>query len=289
MKAAIKDGLRKVIALTVSLMGRNRVGRYLYSQIITSAMTRTRTASYRGVTLMFAVPNAQNTWRVETFATKEPETLEWIDALPKGAALWDIGANVGLYTCYAAKARDCRVVAFEPSVFNLELLARNVYLNDLVHQVTIVPLALSDQIAVSRLNMTTTEWGGALSTFGREYGHDGRSLHKIFEYQMLGVSIVDAVERLGIPAPDFIKLDVDGIEHLILRGGESILRRVQGILIEINDDFAEQAEGCAAYLRRAGLSLVEKRHSQLVEESAFRGAFNQIWARVLPASPATPA
>ena len=57
--------------------------------------------------------------------------------------------------------------AFEPSVFNLELLARNIFGNDLVRQITIVPLPLSDTLAVNTLNMTSTEWGGALSSFGQ--------------------------------------------------------------------------------------------------------------------------
>jgi len=75
----------------------------------------------------------------KVFATKEPETLEWIDRIPEKSVLWDIGANVGLYSCYAAKARGCRVFAFEPSVFNLEILARNIFLNQLTDQITIVP------------------------------------------------------------------------------------------------------------------------------------------------------
>ena len=57
--------------------------------------------------------------RIKTYATKEPETLQWIDEFEKGSVLWDIGANIGLYSLYAAKSRQCRVIAFEPSVFCL--------------------------------------------------------------------------------------------------------------------------------------------------------------------------
>ena len=77
-----------------------------------------------------------------------------------------VGANVGIYSVYAAKVRECKVYAFEPSVFNLEILARNIHLNELVEQVTIVPLPLSNRLQKSKLNMSTTDWGGALSTFG---------------------------------------------------------------------------------------------------------------------------
>ncbi len=123
--------------------------------------------------------------------------------------------------------------------------------------------------------------GGALSTFGQAYGHDGQPMRKVFEFQTIGISMVDALELLKIPQPDYIKMDVDGIEHLILQGGQAILQQVQGVLIEINDEFVEQSQSCASYLKKAGLTLVDKRHSQMVEEGAFKSAFNQIWSRTV--------
>lgn len=124
--------------------------------------TITRRIRYGQHELTFQMPNSVNAFRIDTFATKEPETLSWIDALPTGCVLWDIGANVGLYSCYAAKARNCQVYAFEPSVFNIEILARNIVLNDLVDRVTVVPLPLSSlgQINVMRIP-TGTRGGGA--------------------------------------------------------------------------------------------------------------------------------
>ncbi len=264
----------------MGLLDATRAGRFIYAQILDSIMSRTRTVEHDGHRLVFCVPNAQNRYRIDTFSTKEPETLDWIDRIPRGAVFWDIGANVGLYSCYAAASRSCRVLAFEPSVFNLELLARNIHLNGLTDRVTIVPLALSDSLAVSKLNMSNTDWGGALSTFGRAFGHDGHSLKKVFEFGTVGLSMLDAVEALQLPWPDYIKMDVDGIEHLILRGGQPVLRQVREILVEINDGFDEQARGSALCLESAGLSLLTKRHSQMVEDSEFRSAFNQIWARI---------
>ena len=122
-------------------------------------MSRVKEVSNDGLILKFSVPNALNRYRVESFSTKEPETLEWIDRFPDDAVLWDIGANVGLYTIYAAK-KGIRVFAFEPSVFNLEVLARNIFINGVGNQVTIIPLPLSGQLIESSLKMTTTDWGG---------------------------------------------------------------------------------------------------------------------------------
>jgi FkbM family methyltransferase len=262
-------------------MGKTIMGRYFYDQVIINALSKTQRVEHGGVSLIFSASNWVNKYRADSFSTKEPETLEWIDGLPEDSVLWDVGANVGLYSCYAAKRRSIRVFAFEPSVFNLESLARNIYLNGLVERITIVPLPLSDSLAVNRLNMTSTEWGGAMSTFGQNYGHDGEVLHKVFEIPTIGLSMVDAVELLKIPQPDYIKMDVDGIEHLILKGGMPILSKAQGVIIEINDQFAAQAREADLYLQQAGFSLKEKRHADYFDTvtTAARYTYNQIWIK----------
>jgi hypothetical protein len=86
----------------------------------------------------------------------------------------------------------------------------------------------------------------------------------------------EAVDKLGIGMPDFLKLDVDGIEHLILAGGERVLRSVQGVLVEVFADFAEQAERTTSYLQQAGLTLIS---SHADAEAGDIGTRNQIWAR----------
>ena len=82
-----------------------------------------------------------------------------------------------------------------------------------------------------------------------------------------------------MPVPHYIKMDVDGIEHFLLQGGSKVLKEVQGILVEINDDFTEQAEVSKKLLEEAGLTLLEKRHSEMFEGSKFQNLFNQIWIR----------
>lgn len=269
----IKIIIKRLIMRVTVFLSRKSVGQYIYQEIIDAVMNLTMTANHYTLRMTFAVPNWLNRYRVSTFATKEPETLEWIDSIPAGSVLWDVGANIGLYTVYAAKKRNCRVFAFEPSVFNLELLARNIFLNGLQNQVTVVPIALSDKIGVSLFKMSTTAWGGALSTFGQDFDQNGATLRNIFEYRTLGVSMADAVTLLGIPEPQFIKIDVDGIEHFILRGGGSLLNKVEGILVEINDTFPAQAEESARHLKNAGLSLYKKC------DLGVSNQYNQWWVR----------
>jgi len=275
----MKKHLRKLIASATRLIGASQAGEAVLEAILQGGMERTQEVSSRGVSLRFAVPNRINRFRAKSFASKEPETLDWIDQLPKNCTLWDVGANVGLYSIYAAKKRECQVVAFEPSVFNLELLARNLFLNGLQERVSLVPLALSDKLAVNQLRMTTTEWGGALSSFGQNFGWDGGTIDQAFSFPTLGISMDEAVGLLRLTPPDFIKMDVDGIEHIILRGGSRLLARVRGILLEINDGFAAQAEESRRLMQGAGLTLKAKLHAPMIEQSAFANVYNQIWIR----------
>lgn len=281
MKTSIKQMTQRLICSFVDITSKTKVGQFFHNQVVSTAMGQTMAIHHSQLDLTLAVPNWLSRWRIKTFSTKEPETLEWIDDIPKGSVLWDIGANMGLYSVYAARQRNCRVLAFEPSVFNLELLARNIFLNGVNDRVCIVPFALNDKLGPSQMHMTTTDWGGALSTFGQDYGWDGKAIRQVFEFQTLGFSMEDAIQRLGLPQPGYIKMDVDGIEHVILKGGSSVLRQVKGVLIEVNDDFHEQAGQCHQLLSEAGLVLKEKRHSELIGSSTtgFQNSYNQIWVR----------
>jgi FkbM family methyltransferase len=277
----IKSSVTAIMRALVNAARQNSAGRYAVDQVVNRALEATAKVHHGSVELTFAVPNSLGHLRGATFATKEPETLEWIDGIPAGSVFWDVGANVGLYSCYAAKARGCMVFSFEPSVFNLELLARNIHLNAVSSAVTIIPLPLNDRIGVSAMNMSSTDWGGALSTFGQSYGFDGKELKKVFEFRTIGLSMDDAVTALRLPRPDFVKMDVDGIEHLILNGAAGVLGTVRGISLEINDDFEEQARESKKLLAQAGLRLVQKKHSKMIagSGSGFARTFNQVWER----------
>ena len=281
MKKVIKSVLKAIISWLLIFLRNFKTGRYVCEQILDVSMNQTKVIDHSGVKLIFAVPNSLSNYRADSFSTKEPETLEWIDSMPDGSIVWDIGANVGIYSCYAAKHRNCRVFAFEPSVFNLELLARNIFLNKLTERVTIVPLPLSDELSLNGLNMTSTVWGGALSTFGQSYGHDGETMQKVFVIPTIGLSMVDAVELLRISQPDYIKMDVDGIEHLILKGGIPVLSKTKSVLIEINDKFNTQAQEADLYLREAGFALKEKRHADYFDTytTTAKHTYNQIWVK----------
>ena len=96
--------------------------------------------------LTFFIPNKLTEWRVDTFFSKEPETLEWIDSFKKNQEIifWDIGANIGLYSLYTClKHSNSNIIAFEPSTSNLRVLSRNISMNNFENKIKIVPMPLN--------------------------------------------------------------------------------------------------------------------------------------------------
>lgn len=269
----LKKTIRKLIIVVAATTQKSRLGRYVYEIFLTMALGFKQTVKHDNLTLEFFTPNPLSRYRANTFSSKEPDTLIWLNSIPKGSVLWDIGANVGLYSIYAAK-QGVKVYAFEPSPFNLELLARNIVLNRIHELITIIPIALTDRIGPGQFKMSNTVWGGALSSFGQDFDQHGNKLNNIFEYQTIGLTMDSAISFLGIPAPHFIKMDVDGIEHLILRGGVEVLKETQSVLVEINDDFLEQKTESAHRLQSAGLTLLKK-----CEMPNAGNQYNQWWVR----------
>jgi FkbM family methyltransferase len=271
--AILKIFIKQAISCAIGLLAGNKVGAYTLTTIVNRLMEDTVKVSYKGTEMLFSIPNILTRYRATSFSTKEPDTLTWLESIPSDVVLWDVGANVGLYSVYAAKLRGVRVFAFEPSVFNLELLARNIFLNELQNCVTVIPVALSDALGPSMFKLSSTAWGGALSTFGQDFDQHGGKLNSIFEYQTMGMTMDQAILLLNIPAPRFIKIDVDGIEHFILRGGTEALKGVESVMIEVDDGFAEQAEETARHLQNAGLRLLRKSGGDAGSQ------YNQWWVR----------
>ena len=276
LKLIIKVFAKNIIRLSSQI----NAGRYFIDKLTNAILHKKKIVKHKNLKFSFYVPNRLNFFRVDTFSSKEPETLEWIDTFKKKSVFWDIGANIGLYSCYAVKRADCQVYAFEPSVFNLELLAKNIYLNSLSNKIAIISFPLFDNLAVRPFYMTTKEWGGAQSNFGESVNYEGSLMSSIFKYKTVGMSIDQAVSLLNLAKPNYIKMDVDGIEHLILKGATNTLNNTESLLIEVNDNFIKQAGDTEEYLKKAGFKLKHKRHSEIITKSTkFNSFYNQIWTR----------
>lgn len=198
---------------------------------------------------------------VANFETDEPETLLWLDDhVREGETLWDVGACVGIYSTYAALRPGVRVVAFEPKAANYGLLVEHIQINGMGERIVPLCIALGDRTCITHLQISTTLVGGAFNGLA---GHDNQfgGQESVFSQGVPAMRADDLVEVFGMDPPDHVKLDVDGIEGLILAGAERTLRRVKSILIEVEGANAtEAATRLEAPLAAAGL----------VEETAYR-------------------
>ena len=142
--------------------------------------------------IFFFVPNEATDWRVNTFYTKEPETLEWIDSFDnsKKFIFWDIGSNIGLFSIYAAiKHENVSIVSFEPSTSNLRVLSRNISINKLQKKIKIFPIALTDRSNYfSMMKEPEFKEGGALNSFGVDYNFEGKPFLPEMSYQIFATN-----------------------------------------------------------------------------------------------------
>jgi hypothetical protein len=125
--------------------------------------------------------------------------------------------------------------------------------------VTPIPVSSKDQIA--ELRMSGTEEGCALSSFGVSFGHDGRSIDTQMIYRMPGLSS-DSMLANGTVSelPSLIRIDVDGIEHLILSGARLTLRdpTLVSVLVEVIDGFGGLTSEVTQHLTESRFALKEK-------------------------------
>ena len=152
-----------------------------------------------------------------------------------GATVFDIGANFGYYAVALASRLQgqCRIYAFEPFPRTFDLLKHHIQVNGFSGVVTPVDLALSDEPGASVIN----EWPGAENSGAASLatGPDSKGV-VLTPSTPVSVNTLDAVvAQLNITRLDLMKIDVEGFEERVLRGGERTLRDLRpSILIEFH-------------------------------------------------------
>lgn len=234
------------------------------------------------ISLKIHTPNMLCLSRYNSFSSKEPEMLEWIEEFGGEGTFYDIGACIGLYSLYYAKLHKGDVVSFEPSVFNLKQLAKNISINNFSNKISIVPNPLSDTTGSAIFKNGSTDEGGALSAFGVDFGSDGKYFAGDIQYGLLGFSLDDLLNMQILSSPPaLLKIDVDGIEHYILKGAEETLKLecLRTVYIEVNAGFAEQADKIEKILITSGFTLRERKKKGQAVDDSFERSHNQIWVK----------
>lgn len=150
------------------------------------------------------------------------EELSFLGAyLRRGDLFVDVGANVGVYSLWASEIEGVDVIAFEPSSLAHARAVENVGLN-----------GLGDRIQVLRKAVAACP-GEVRLTVGED------ALNRITDDESDGSELVEQTTldaELVARRPALIKIDVEGRELDVLRGGRAaILRHRPALLVEVND------------------------------------------------------
>lgn len=206
----------------------------------------------------FVAPSPIALWRAKTLLSKEPETIRWIRSFSASDVFYDIGANVGTYSIFAA--HHCRrVYAFEPEAQNFFLLNRNVVANGLQDRIIAYPLAIAGSCKMDTLRVSSLAAGAAFHSFGTDLDFKGEQVAAVLRQGSLSVSLDELVQGHELDFPTRIKIDVDGLESEVLKGGRAVLSdaRLRGLLVEVTEDDKE-AHGVIGTLQAYGLVIVSR-------------------------------
>ena len=182
-------------------------------------------------------------FRVGKFVMNVPDDMEWafstgtyyeknvehwlreaLKILP-APVVYDVGANYGYFTLIAAE-RARRVVAFEPAASVYSVLQQNVARNELTN-VDLFPLALGAESGTRRLTLYSSSGNNSFALPPDIWTH-----LTIEGFDDVSVRTLDEmIPEEGLPAPDILKIDVEGAEWDVLLGSRRTLETSRPLII----------------------------------------------------------
>lgn len=241
-----------------------------------------------GKKLTFFTPNYIIDLLVNDFYKKEPETLQWIDAFKKDKKIifWDIGSNIGLYSIYAAtQIENIEVISFEPSTSNLRILSRNISINNLENKIKIfqIPLGLKKSNFLE-FNERIFSEGESNNSIDKNINFEGKKMKSGNKYQIFSTNIDQIIDNEILEVPDYIKIDVDGVEHLILKGGMKFFKnpKILEIQIEVNENYSDQHNNVLKIMDECSFNFKEKKRdvsSGYYDDKKYSKCYNYYFTR----------
>jgi FkbM family methyltransferase len=193
--------------------------------------------------------------------SKEPGTVEWIRSeIKPGQVFYDIGANIGVYTIFAARqvGPGGKVYAFEPHGPNFSRLSDNIVLNHL--QGVVVPCSFALHNMEGYLNFRYGSLNAGTSNSQLFMNSNGEI--KLTDDQIVELKNAVRVDTLlasrRVAPPHHVKIDIDGNEYLILQGMTSLLTSSDAplsIQVELNEP---DSDAIVAFLQDHHYDLVKK-------------------------------
>lgn len=168
---------------------------------------------------------------IQAIRNESPVIKDAIERTRSDDIFWDVGANVGAWSCFLGKA-GAEIIAFEPIQANQKALLDNLRRNNLEAQV--VPRALSDKTGdvVMHLDSRGATAGAGRASLLRSWRGSGESAILVPEVQ--------GADLEKISDPTVLKIDVEGAEVQVLRGLGERLSNVRLAYVEVHNSDVDE-------------------------------------------------
>ena len=175
--------------------------------------------------------------RGKSFFIKEADTISWIDSFDPESNFLDIGANIGIFSLYAAHKKH-KIISIEPESLNFAALNININDNNFNSNITAFPFSIDSEKKIGNLELSELNWGKSGHNFNKN--NNGKTKYNQGSY---GISLDDLTNETNF-SPDYLKIDVDGNEFKVINGMKNLLknRSIKNILVEIDNDKYQNKE-----------------------------------------------
>jgi len=169
------------------------------------------------------------------FSTYEPEQTELFEKnIKPGKVVFDVGAHAGYYTLLSSVlvGAQGKVFAFEPNPQNYENLDKHIRINK-INNVTLMECAVGNDKGLSFFELGSGSGTGHLS-------HEGT-------FRVETIRLDDFVMERKV-APNFIKIDTEGAEMLVLTGAKQLLADSRPVIF-LSTHGDEVHKECCSFLQ----------------------------------------
>ena len=262
------------------------IGAYLRWQLLSRCLRDgAAIMPFTGKTKLYIVPNLHGATGNIYLGLHEFQEMSFLlHFLRPEDLFFDIGANVGSYTVLAAGHCGARTITCEPVDSTYRVLSKNVALNEIVGLVQTKKIAVGEQEG----SVSITEGLDAKNHVveSRDASH--------------GATVEVPVTTLDLlasdAAPRLIKIDVEGYESFVFRGGDITLANeaLEAIIVELSPDTLEESHerlmshGFAPYRYKPFSRTLESRDSPTTSDNLIyvRGSrLDSVRQRLTKASP----
>ncbi len=156
------------------------------------------------------------------------EALNW----KKNLVVYDIGANIGDFAAFVAKLPSVSAIyCFEPipDVF-ADLKKRTKTLA----QVRCFQVGLADRNGTFLMNSNNFSPSSSMLPLGTIHAEEFPLARNTRTIEVQTMTMCEVVDRYGLAPPDFIKVDVQGFEDRVIRGGPEVVKKAKYCMLELS-------------------------------------------------------